>query len=1040
MRLTALVVFLTPLAALAQPPAFKLAPAVCVEAEQFTIERGWKVIENGRGNMMVDIVGFNHISGERLLGISADAKDAAAFAEVEIPEDGDYRLWVRYEYPPFAEARFKVQLKQGERQVVDAMMGAKDNPRYAFGDTTARPQYDPAWGPEGLVDEVVTAPGLKKGKIRINLIGIEQPQVAGRSAPRNIDFVYLTRDTADAWLAHYKKQNPLYPILDAYRDSLPPRWEVRFTNRGNQPAGITIHHHYNRHPWGVGETGPAALKPGEASPWVGLKNQDTTHYGLIQFASTIKQPFDIDIRPSPLVGEGTGVRGTGAAEYGFYFPHYPKWGEKIISQLEGVENARKVLASKPAVGKSPTKPLCYGGWLPVGRDDEVGRAYAKLYAEIGMRAVPSVNTSEVMRKNLAAAGVPRVRSEQAMTYRNPPTPANIAAAKKQFAGDNLKFLQWFDYGDEIGFGEWIGMMVQERMSGPSSGQKLTPELVISRLWNDWLVKNRATVKREEYWRASWGAFDATKLKPDSSAGAAKENPRLYVDSLIFYEETAMEFAASGMKLAKKELGDDVWCGANYSGHPFYCPTTTMYIKWFRRGAADMGRHSDYFWQVGQAGPMINGYFAEHFRAGFRHNPKAVIRQYNMPHAPGNSDASFLRSAFTHLAHGAKMLDFFGIGMNDGWTENYVDFRHPERYLAIRDVTHALGFVEDVIMDSKVKPSPVALLVSESTERWDFAGVATDQAGHAHFGPDFRKTRLHHHVERLGLWKALTFMGFPPDLVIEEDLTAEILKDYRVLVVVGDCLDPKVVPALEAWVKAGGVLFATSRAALYDQYRKQVPLFGVLLGLDLRGGTESNELFCRVLQELPYLKSRGDIAGGNWTMPVLVANERIKPSQGTEVLAKFAGDQSAAFTSRPLGQGRVFYTAVHPGISYLWSALQPPIVADRSPTSHMVPQKFDPGAKAMLDLVIKSAKIEPDVKCDQPLIDARLIETKTGYILPLANYTEPVGRPVKLEVRVAGEIKKVSSAYLGDVKFEQRGDRVAVPLPKLGYGDVLRIER
>src|SRR5207253_3214519 len=160
----------------------------------------------------------------------------------------------------------------------------------------------------------------------------------------------------------------------------------------------------------------------------------------------------------------------------------------------------------------------------------------------------------------------------------------------------------------------------------------------------------------------------------------------------------------------------------------------MYVKWFRGGAADLGRHSEYFWQVAQAGPMVNGYLAEHFRSGMRYNPRAVLRQYTMPHSPGDTDASFLRSGFTHLAHGAKMLDFFGIGLNETFTENHIDHRDRERFRTIRDVTHAVGLVEDLLPDSQVVSAPVALLVSDSTERWDFAGIAQDSAGHDHFGP------------------------------------------------------------------------------------------------------------------------------------------------------------------------------------------------------------------------------------------------------------------------------------------------------------------
>ncbi|MBY0231340.1 MAG: hypothetical protein K2W96_18815, partial [Gemmataceae bacterium] len=45
--------------ALAQPPRFALAPGVAVEAEDFAVKDGWKVVRNGEGNYMVDIIGFN---------------------------------------------------------------------------------------------------------------------------------------------------------------------------------------------------------------------------------------------------------------------------------------------------------------------------------------------------------------------------------------------------------------------------------------------------------------------------------------------------------------------------------------------------------------------------------------------------------------------------------------------------------------------------------------------------------------------------------------------------------------------------------------------------------------------------------------------------------------------------------------------------------------------------------------------------------------------------------------------------------------------
>ena len=75
---------------------FKLAPAVALEAEDFHVESGWKVVHNGDGNYMVDVVGFNHISGERLLCVDGKSDDASAFMDFTVPETGKYRLWARY--------------------------------------------------------------------------------------------------------------------------------------------------------------------------------------------------------------------------------------------------------------------------------------------------------------------------------------------------------------------------------------------------------------------------------------------------------------------------------------------------------------------------------------------------------------------------------------------------------------------------------------------------------------------------------------------------------------------------------------------------------------------------------------------------------------------------------------------------------------------------------------------------------------------------------------------------------------------------------
>jgi hypothetical protein len=1015
---------------------FKLAPAVAVEAEDFTIESGWKVVQNGHGNYMVDMVGFNHISGERLLCIDEKNETASAFIDVTVPVAGKFKLWVRYEYPTFTETRFRVIVEQGGK-VLDVVMGKKDSLRHGFGDPVAKAQHDPSWGSEGLFEEGATIANLAAGKARIFLKGAEQPQIPGVSAHRNIDLIYLTSDTTDAWRKHYTKQTNLYPILEAFRDTRGPRWQVRFTNRGSKKADIHITHVYNRIPWGWAD--PASVRgldAGKSSDWIGMLGQDTVHFSMTQFKAS-EGPFDVELRPA----SGTQVtrKLSGDKLVQVYVPPYPGKGETPTTPEEAIDAILADLKKHLAPGKKPTKPLCYGGWMPLGQENDYGRKYARLYAELGFRSLHPANSGPAQVKNLQAVGVPISKSWMVMSYRNPPTKKNIDSARAELARNGLGGqLRFFDYGDEIAFGEWFSMLLADEIARTkSAGKPLTEHEAVARRWFEWLKANRPKARPVDYWLAAWGPFNIARLRPDSSAAAAAGNPRLYVDSLLFYEESAIRFAAEGAKAVRGALGSDVLCGANYSCHPFYYPHSTMYVKWFRGGAADMGRHSEYFWQVNQAGPMINGYVAEHFRAGMRDNPRAVLRQYTMPHSPGNIDANFLRSVFSHLAHGATMLDFFGIGLNESFTENHIDFRDRARYRSLRDVTHCVGLVEDLLPAAKAVPSDVALLVSESTERWDMAGIATDRAGHAHFGPEYRKTRLHFHLERLGLWKALTFLGSTPDLLIEEDVNSKRLKGYKVLVLVGDHWPAEMISAVQTWVNAGGTVLSTAAAGLRDPYGEKTDAWHKLAGLK-NVETEQRTTFLRPRLELPFIKPLDTVTAKSWKMPALATKQRAAAEAGTVVLAHF-DDKSPAVFERTIGKGRIVHVAAHPGLAYLWSALQPPAVPDRSPGTHVVPTNWDAGARALLSGVLETAGVEPAIVAQPELIDARLLKAPGGYVLPVANYHGEVGQKVTLKVRVGRKVVKAISAYHGEVPVTYEGGRAMLTLPALGYGDVVRLE-
>jgi hypothetical protein len=1023
------------------PPALK--PAVGAEAEEFTIESGWKIIKNGEGNYTVDIIGFGHIGNERVLSLPSDATSGSAYLDVNVPEDGPYTLWVRYEYPAFTEARFKAQIEQNGKVVAEKILGMKDSPKLHFNKPELVPQYDPPWGPEGIFEEPMDVPALSAGKARIRLLGVEQPQIPGVSANRNIDLVYLTRDTQPFFITDEKtgkpKPNPeswyvlgggrgaLYPILNAYRDSRGARWEARVVNKSKSPArGVSVRYQYNRIPWYVNDVAPAGtLEPGAATPWFPLHKQDTAHFGAMTVALTggDKDEPALELELRPLGGEGKVFKFSDPKMVRVFVPPYATFGDEPVAINDRLKEIIAYLKATPPPGRDPKEPLAFGGWVPISPDSEYGRLYGELYKVSGFRAIPLTAPINEIKSIMELMGLPLNKSAQALAYRQPPSKENVAKVKEAFAkADMLPYLRYFDYGDEIHFAEWVNIAIGKAPIEP--------------IWMDWLKTHRPDQKPEAYWLKGWGEFDATKLKPDSTAAAAAENPRLYVDSVEFYEDLAITWVSKHLKELKKELGEDVLGGANYAAHPFYYPPIAPYVTWFRRGAADYGRHSEYFWQIGQAGPMVNGYIMELFRCGMRKNPKGFIRQYTMPHAPGNTEPSFLRTAFTHLAHGANGLDYFGIGLNETFTENHIDHRFKERYRSMRDINYSMGMVDDVWSQSSILPSEAAILVSYATELWDVAPIATRMANHAMFAEGFRKMRLNYHMDRLGIWKATTFAGVTPDLVVEEDLTQQDLKGYKVLFVVGDALPLGKEKPLQEWVEAGGTLVATSGAGSYGTYREPNPGMQALLGIASRK-LEERDTFMRPMQDLQFMRPIGKIVGDGFEFPVIGNKERITPTADAKVLAKF-DDGSPAIIERKVGKGRVVFVAALPGVSYFWSALQPNIVADRADNVHRVPQNWDKGAATFFGSLLKSAQADPVFTASLPNIDGRLIKGPKTYILPVSNYSDKVNVPCEITLKVTEPIGDVVSSFNGKLTFKQEAGKVTIQVPKLGYGEMIRI--
>lgn len=150
-------------------------------------------------------------SGFLSIATAADDDRAAATAELDVPIDGKYFIWVRYgDWREQAE-RFDVRIEQtgrdawtgqyGERAVVE-----EDNEMKLY------------WGWAFAWDQ--RAVELKKGKAMLSLLSATKSE-----QPRQIDVIVLSTDEAYRPLIKERPLNPTWALLDQYRKETPQNLE-----------------------------------------------------------------------------------------------------------------------------------------------------------------------------------------------------------------------------------------------------------------------------------------------------------------------------------------------------------------------------------------------------------------------------------------------------------------------------------------------------------------------------------------------------------------------------------------------------------------------------------------------------------------------------------------------------------------------------------------------------------------------------------------------------------------------------------------------
>ena len=250
---------------------------VVAEGERFTCAdaRGWRVVHQEQSYASQSF-GAMWVTHGGLIGAPADSAGSVATQRVNIPAAGAYRVWSKYQAPPYFHYHHRVEVWQAGKQLFAHDYGKLDAERmWSFcGATTYNlPPKKQIWFSWGVDHDAAEAPKqaveLQRGPAEIRLISLANASPGG---DRYIDFILLTTNHADTclgWEKHGQAKSPF--IFEAIRAT--PIY-LRFKNVAKSPAKARLFTHFGHFTWHCGPkrglVPDEAVPPGAWSRWVNI--------------------------------------------------------------------------------------------------------------------------------------------------------------------------------------------------------------------------------------------------------------------------------------------------------------------------------------------------------------------------------------------------------------------------------------------------------------------------------------------------------------------------------------------------------------------------------------------------------------------------------------------------------------------------------------------------------------------------------------------------------------------------------------------------
>lgn len=548
-----------------------------------------------------------------------------------------------------------------------------------------------------------------------------------------------------------------------------------------------------------------------------------------------------------------------------------------------------------------------------------------------------------------------------------------------------------------------------------------------------------------------------ELRERQKAGRAAANRVFYYTSR-FRQEAATERLRWHTEALHKHVAPDALSSTLVADHPYFSgtglgmgmgpnPTWGGYplaCDWFdlaRRKAVDMAGVEDWMGLQYMYGPgttwegfQLMGFQAAIFRSGSRGT--LPVMAWITP-----SDETNLRlKTASALCQGAKHFFYWTYGPTCTSTENYwSDLRGA--YDGIVHATRQLAAAEHIIAPGKTRPTRVALFYSISSDLWQPFGYVSM-------------------LERRGTYLALVHEQYLVDMLTEEDVEAGRLADYAVLYAADPCIKSSAVAKIEAWVRSGGRLFATTAAGSRNEFDEEVPGLAAAYGIEpgakvqvqpgdyhVRGALNGMGWLDEVVvsgqgagdNNLPS-PAGGRGGGGEGALPIrfgaIGVKVAVKPAGG-HVVGTFK-DGSPAVIRHKHGRGETLYVATCPAVSYIKDAKFVPAE---------LKEKWPPAQRAFITAAAREAGEPRLVGLSHPVVEAGVYDAPAGTALVLANFTYQPIEELRVRLLVDRPPKGVRSVEQGALQFsalhtserDRSGERLVIFQLRLGTSDVVVVE-